>query len=128
MVYLDTSVAIAHLAFEDRRPSREFWSQSLISSRLLEYEIFNKAHQPGTPRELLADGVALLQRIALVEIIPEIVDRLREPLPGVKRTLDALHLASVLFLASEGVAIQLASYDRRMQAGAQKLGIPLAPL
>jgi antitoxin (DNA-binding transcriptional repressor) of toxin-antitoxin stability system len=39
-VYLDTSVALA----EDRVPSVDLWKRSLISSRLLESEVWNRIH------------------------------------------------------------------------------------
>ena len=38
MIYVDTSVALAHLFAEDRRPPASFWTETLVSSRLLEYE------------------------------------------------------------------------------------------
>jgi hypothetical protein len=39
MIYVDTSVALAHLLAEDRCPPPGFWSQDLVTSRLLEYEV-----------------------------------------------------------------------------------------
>ncbi|MDE0026769.1 MAG: hypothetical protein OXP69_20345 [Spirochaetaceae bacterium] len=44
------------------------------------------------------------------------------------RTLDALHLASIEFLRSQGQFIELASYDGRMLAIARALDVPLADL
>jgi len=35
VIYLDTSVALAHLLAEDRSPPSQLWDQTLISSRLL---------------------------------------------------------------------------------------------
>jgi hypothetical protein len=43
MIYLDTSVALAHLLAEDRCPSPSMWDHPLVSSRLLEYEIWTSA-------------------------------------------------------------------------------------
>ena len=40
MIYLDTSVALAHLLAEDRRPPDALWKESLVTSRLLEYELW----------------------------------------------------------------------------------------
>jgi hypothetical protein len=40
------------------------------------------------------------------------------------RTLDALHLATMDFLRGHGQAIELASYDARLLAGARALRIP----
>ena len=42
MIYLDTSVALAHLLAEDRLPPENLWREPLISSRLLEYEIWSR--------------------------------------------------------------------------------------
>jgi hypothetical protein len=39
VIYLDTSVALAHLLAEDRELPPVLWTEPLISSRLLEYEI-----------------------------------------------------------------------------------------
>ena len=44
MIYLDTSVALAHLLAEDRRPPASLWSETLVASRLLEYEIRTRLH------------------------------------------------------------------------------------
>ena len=38
MIYLVSSVALAHLLAEDRQPPASLWEETLISSRLLEYE------------------------------------------------------------------------------------------
>ena len=44
MIYLDTSVALAQLFGETRRPPADLWSQPLVSSRLLEYELWTRVH------------------------------------------------------------------------------------
>ena len=36
MIYLDSSVALAHLLGETRVPPASIWQESLVSSRLLE--------------------------------------------------------------------------------------------
>ena len=50
------------------------------------------------------------------------------PGPGAVRTLDALHLASCAYLAEHGQGVMLASYDRRMNAVARAMDIPLFDL
>ena len=45
MIYVDTSVALAHLLAEDRRPPEALWTEELVTSRLLEYELWNRLHQ-----------------------------------------------------------------------------------
>jgi hypothetical protein len=46
VIYLDTSVALAQLLAEDRLPPERLWQETLVSSRLLEYEIWNRIHAP----------------------------------------------------------------------------------
>lgn len=70
----------------------------------------------------------LLGSVALLEIIDPIVGRAAEPFPSQVRTLDALHLASILFLKNQGIEARLATYDHRMRAAAEALGIRLFPL
>ncbi len=50
MIYIDTSVALAHLLAEDRQPPGSLWEETLFSTRLLEYEIWTPLHA----RELAA--------------------------------------------------------------------------
>ena len=52
MIYLDTSVAVAHLLAEDRHPPDALWSHPLASSRLLEYELWTRLHGRGQTLEL----------------------------------------------------------------------------
>jgi predicted nucleic acid-binding protein len=125
MIYLDTSVALAHLLAEERRPQADLWEQAVISSRLLEYEIWVRLNQLSLTRAQEEIGRALLNRIALIEMIPEILARAREEFPVAVRSLDALHLASAAFLIKEGLELQLATYDERMRAAARKLKIPV---
>lgn len=56
-----------------------------------------------------------------------ILERAREPFPVPVRTLDAVYLASILFLRQQGAKVRLASYDRRMLEATQAMGIPEAP-
>ena len=50
MIYVDTSVALAHLLAEDRRPATTLWDEPLILSRLLEYELWTRIHARCSPR------------------------------------------------------------------------------
>lgn len=47
MIYVDTSVALAELLAEDRRPGEHFWNETLVSSRLLEYELWSACMRAG---------------------------------------------------------------------------------
>ena len=128
MVYLDTSVALAHLRSEDRRPPDELWKESLVSSRLLEYELWTRlrSDRGGDRHEEAARK--LLRRVGTLELMDPIVGRATEGFPVALRTLDALHLASMLFLLDQGVEVRLASYDQRMRTAAEAVGVGLYPL
>jgi predicted nucleic acid-binding protein len=126
LIYLDTSVALAHLLGEDRHPPDAFWQQPLVASRLLEYELFVRLNAKKLTRTHADAAYQLVSRLALLELSQPVLARSLEPFPVEMRTLDALHLASLEFLRSQGVELSLASYDTRMLAGARALGIPLA--
>jgi predicted nucleic acid-binding protein len=127
LIYIDSSVALAHLLGEPQRPDETFWLESLVSSRLLEFEVINVLRTKG--RGQTHEGLAndLLAGVGLVELIPEVIGLTKGKMSAV-RTLDALHLASAVFLMGNGVNLRLASYDARMVDAARKLRIPIYPL
>lgn len=114
MIYLDTSVALAHILAEDRHPSIELMDAPLISSRLLEYELFTALSAQGRRESHLRHAEALLQRVAMVELDRPILERVKQPFPRPLRTLDALHVSTFDYLRRLGQPIALASYDHRM--------------
>ena len=126
MIYLDTSVALAHLLAEDRRPPDRIWDEPLVSSRLLEYEAWNRIHARGLSASHGEALRLLVGRVALLELAPPVLARALDPFPAPVRTLDALHLASLEFLRAQGQRVELASYDERMLSAARALRIPLA--
>jgi hypothetical protein len=125
VIYLDTSVALAHLLAEDRTPPFSLWSKPLVSSRLLEYELWTRIHARGLGASHSEPAHLLLGRVALMELAPAVLARALEPFPLPVRTLDALHLASLEFLRGQGQRVSLASYDERMVAAARRLRIPI---
>ena len=102
MIYLDSSVVLAHLLMEERRPPAALWEQVAVSSRLLEYEVWNR---------IWARGLSGSHR-----------EEVRASLA------DALHLATMDFIRESGEPVQLASYDNRLIAAAEALGITPAAL
>ena len=128
MIYVDTSVALAHLLAEDRRPPEALWTEELVTSRLLEYELWNRLHQMDLARSHVDPARAMLARFAWVELQQEVLDRALAPFPAPVRTLDALHLASVSFLEQLEEQPALATYDRRMREAALAMGLSLYPL
>lgn len=65
MIYLDTSVALAHLLAQDRSPPDRLWQEPLISSRLLEYELWTGIHARKLSGSHADEVRALLSRVAL---------------------------------------------------------------
>jgi len=128
VIYLDTSVALAQLLAEDRKPPAGLWAESLVSSRLLEYEVWTRIHA----RKLTAShgeaARALLARVAFVELDRRVLARALEPFPTPLATLDALHLASAEFVREHGQEVTLASYDKEMVRAARALGLAIQPL
>jgi len=127
MIYLDTSVALAHLLAEDRRPPDELWANTLASSRLLEYELWTRLHARGLAKSHGEAARGLIARVALLELAPTVLARALDAFPVAVRTLDAIHLASADFLRTQGQAVALASYDDRMLDAAEQLGISTWP-
>ena len=125
MIYLDTSVALAHLLAEDRRPPESLWEEELVASRLVEYELWTRIHARELDRSHGDLVRLLLARLAILELHPEVLERATRPFPVPVRTLDALHLASMTFLRQRGRDVTLATYDRRMSEAATAMGVPV---
>ncbi len=125
MIYLDTSVALAHLVGETRVPPASLWQEPLVSSRLLEYELWTCAHARGLARSHAEEVRSLLSVVGMIELSPVVLTRALEPFPVPVRTLDALHLASMVYLQERDDSLTLASYDERLVRAARALDIPV---
>ena len=128
LIYLDTSVALAMLLHEDRRPPDELWDQTLVSSRLLQYEVWSRVHAYNLVPSHGAEVSAFLTGVSFIELTPDVLVRALDALPKPVRTLDALHLASMDFLRRQGQVITLASYDDRFLAAARQMKFEVAEL
>ncbi len=69
-----------------------------------------------------------LDRLAVIESSPIVLERAVEPFPVPVRALDALHLAMLSFLAAQRQRPALATYDSRIADAATRLGFALHPL
>jgi len=125
VIYLDSSVALAHLLVEDRSPPETIWGEILISSRLLEYEVWNRVHARGLGQSHGDATRSVIGRLVFIELEPRLLARALEPFPTPVRTLDALHLASIEYMRSRNQTVELLTYDERLLAAAHALGIPL---
>lgn len=123
MIYLDTSVALAELFAEDRRPPADLWKGLLVSSRLLEYELWTRLNGRAAARSHGEAARELLSRVAFVELSPLVLSRALDPWPLPVRTLDALHLATALFLMGRRQPLEVATYDQRLGRAAMSVGL-----
>ena len=69
MIYLDSSVALAHLLAEDRFPPDELWDQPLVSSRLLECEVWNRINAYQLQNSHGEAVRNLIGRVAMIEMV-----------------------------------------------------------
>ena len=128
MIYVDSSVLLADLFAERRSPPETLWDEDLASSRLLAYEVWNRINAYGLVISHGGRARGLLARVNLTEMSDIALARALESFPIAVRTLDALHLATIEFLRGQGAAVELASYDTRLLAAAQALGVTIAEL
>ena len=125
MIYLDTSVVLAHLLAEDRFPPETLWKERLVSSRLLVYETWVRIHGRGLGKSHGEAVNDLMARVSFLELDTVVLARALDPFPLPVRPLDALHLATLEFLRGLGQQVELASYDVRQREAAKRLGIPI---
>jgi uncharacterized protein len=128
VIYLDSSVVLSQLLAENRSLPEAITEEALVSSRLLEYEIWNRIHARGLTRSHADEVNAILDRVLLIDLSAAVLSRALKPFPVSVRTLDGLHLATIEFLRTRGDNIKFASFDRRLVAGARALGISIYEL
>jgi predicted nucleic acid-binding protein len=128
LIYVDSSVLLADLFAEARAPPETLWDKDLASSRLLAYEVWTRINARSLFRSHGDRARGLLARVTLTEMTETVLARALGPFPVAVRTLDALHLATITYQRDQGEAVELASYDNRLLAAAEALGIPAAAL
>jgi len=122
LIYIDTSVVLAQLLAEDRRPPPSLWSEPLVSSRLLEYETWTRIDARALGESHVEAARETLSRISFLEPSPIVLGRALEPFPVPIRTLDALHLASVEYLRAQRLRVR----PRDLRSPNDRFGPPLA--
>ena len=125
MIYVDTSVILAHVLTETLRPDPSLWQERLVSSRLLEYEVWTRLNRSRVPNQIAESARESLARIAFVELSPQVLARALEPFAAPVRTLDALHLATIEYLRSKNQPLSLVAYDDRLVSAARRLKVPI---
>lgn len=125
MICADTSVVLARILSEDQAPPEAFWSESLVSSRLLEYETWDRLHAHDASNSHGVVARAVLAELSFLELSSPVLSRALDPFPAPIRTLDALNLTSADYLRRHGQDLKVASYDERFRKSAQQMGFAL---
>jgi predicted nucleic acid-binding protein len=128
VIYLDTCSAIKLAYSEPETVELNTWlaerhGTRLISSVLMEVEL-ERALRRNAPRALPMVS-AILRRIILLEITPEIRRMAASYADPLLRSLDAIHLATAQTVASfpgEGLS-DFVSYDKRLISAAREAGV-----
>ena len=123
--YVDSSMVLADLFKEARRPEPGVWEQTLFASRLTEYEVWVTLHSRRRGDQLARRAEWILDQIQFLDMTPTLLDRVKTPFPISLRTLDAFHLASADWLRREGFTVEFATYDARLRQAALVMGFPV---
>jgi uncharacterized protein with PIN domain len=140
--YFDTSVILAMLFSEDSASQvLRIWEESpvRVSSLLTSLECTNVAQRfanklPAATRLLWQEEAdrwlkRTLAAISLHAISVTLLDRIRaEPQLGKCRTLDAIHLGTVLLYRDADIALRLVTSDKRMISAAKELGVTVVEI
>src|SRR5664279_45991 len=97
VIYLDSSIVLADLFSERRSEPDSFWRSEFVSSRLLEYEVWNRIHARNVVKAKAERAKSLLARVDLIELTPAALERATKPFSVFLRTLDALHVATLAY-------------------------------
>jgi predicted nucleic acid-binding protein len=120
--YLDTSVLLAEIFSETIRPPLSIFAEALVASRLLEVEVWCSIRRRNIAESHGAYAQDLLDRVDLIDLTPTILQRACQPMAAQLRTLDAIHVATILEI-NEHQTCKLLSFDREMIQSAGRLGI-----
>lgn len=75
MIYVDSSSILAHILTEDRQPPPTLWDEDLVSSRLLEYEVWVRIHSRGLGDTHRGTAERLMGALDLLELSPAVQRR-----------------------------------------------------
>jgi predicted nucleic acid-binding protein len=123
LAYLDTSALVKLVAAEPETRALEHdvvEREGLLSSRLAATEL-RRAAARSKSRAAASQVDELLESVYLMDITPAILESAGELKPVELRTLDAIHLASALSVASG--PIDFITYDERQAAAARRHGL-----
>ena len=125
-VYLDTS-ALGRVLLGEPDSASVLAALSAfdqhVASRLLRIELRRLALR----HNLLENADQLLGAVALVPMDEPILEAAETVPPESVATLDAIHLATALRLATGGVVDAVLTYDERLASGARHHGLEVLP-
>ncbi|MEX1135206.1 MAG: type II toxin-antitoxin system VapC family toxin [Acidimicrobiia bacterium] len=123
MFYLDTSAAAKLVVAEKGSTGLRRWVTSrddrMFSSDLLRTELLRATRR--TAPEQMVQARAVLDSLVLLTLSTSVCERAAILEPEVMRSMDALHLAAALEMGDELEGV--VTYDQRLAAGAEALGI-----
>ena len=82
MIYLDFSVVLAQLLAKDHPQPASLWSETLVASRLMEYEVWAWLHARKLDDFHSESTCRFIVQIALLELSPPVLERALEAFPG----------------------------------------------
>ncbi len=124
-VHLDSSAAVKLVVHEPESAAMRSWLETRprrVSSALIRIEILRAVRRVEPGR--LDRAAKALKGMTLQAIDDDVLMSAAYVAPVAVRSLDAIHLATALRMATELEAI--VTYDRRMIEGARALGLPVA--
>ena len=122
--YLESSAAIKLFRDEPETEALTKWirglepSESLMSSDIMRVELLGNL---GSQSELLAHGHALLREVTLVPVRKAVLDQAVLSMGLGLRTLDAIHHATALRMASDLAGV--ICYDKRLSTALENFGL-----
>jgi hypothetical protein len=129
-LYAESSAVLAWLLDEPTAPAvRRLLGEAevIVASDLTLIECDRVLLRAVALKEL-TEAIEAAAHWQVLRIAGEIVDRSRQPFPGDPiRTLDAVHLASLLVARSAVVGLRLLSLDDRVRQAATGLGVAVEP-
>ncbi len=124
LLYLDSSALVKLVHTEAETPVLSEFLRDWpfrISSRLAQLEVVRAARRLSVAEDLTPRAQAVLTRIHLLNLDNSILEQASLLGPSGLRSLDAIHLASALFLGS---AIGgFVAYDHQLAAAARQVGL-----
>ena len=121
--YVDTSALVKLVVAERETPALEAdltQRAGLLCSALGAAEL-RRACRRSLNRRQMSRVDEVLEALFLVDVTPAILDVAAELAPTTLRTLDAIHLATVLSLDER--SLDVITYDRRLAAAAASRGL-----